>query len=494
MPIKNVIIDPAVNSSADTKILIHNAISNHNGSRLLILNDVYLTEAYKQEWFQKANPVLLNTQRANSILLHSNIESNERFIALINAHLQIPSIRKAFPNSDILISCIQIIDQLSDKRKTTGVIEKLSELYNADDESLWASLQKINLPKSYKRARQFIEILEKSKTLDVFKKAVNALFDIHVRFLHLSSVKADQPIDLLGSHAKDNLFVLPASVVHSRSIYFHLLVEFCKQLPINLYLDSAITYSDFFSPHEVIKAATTVTLLPDKDPIKTSIWSYQADNFYSSLQNDDQSVFIQWLFAKHPDIDMLKTPAEQEALQWRFNLTVSKMNYLLRLGAYLTVIDNNDQKQLVFIRFNSKNRKLVSYEFNLNKLYERANAASLNGSLLNEDANPKTDSKDSNTQDIQEALKPLTEQLTKATYKLDEMKDSITGLENRIKQLETQKLDNGALTGSEPDGHAAEISQSYNQVLAEQRASSKKSQPSQSPLQRLLKNGSNKNQ
>ena len=60
MPIEKLIIEPIITGSAKKSLLFNLAIANENNNRLLVLNDHYLAEVYDDEWFKKANPILLN--------------------------------------------------------------------------------------------------------------------------------------------------------------------------------------------------------------------------------------------------------------------------------------------------------------------------------------------------------------------------------------------------------------------------------------------------
>ena len=157
MPIEKLIIEPIITGSAKKSLLFNLAIANENNNRLLVLNDHYLAEVYDDEWFKKANPILLNECNANILLTYENITNSEKLLRLVKAHFAIDFVKSAIPFSSskahyLLMGTLQLLALFSDKKRNSDLVKQLIELKKMNQTQLATMLKDVSIPEEFKEA------------------------------------------------------------------------------------------------------------------------------------------------------------------------------------------------------------------------------------------------------------------------------------------------------------------------------------------------------
>ncbi|MDC2828495.1 hypothetical protein [Limosilactobacillus mucosae] len=474
MPIEKLIIEPIITGSAKKSLLFNLAIANENNTRLLVLNDRYLAEVYDDEWFKKANPILMNEYSSNILLTHENITNPEQLLRLVKAHFAIDYVKSAIPFSSskahfLLMGTLQLIALFSDSDKegNSDLVRTLSQLKRMSQKQLAAILKNVSIPEESKEAKYLVQNVVTASSsgqklsLSILEQLIDVLYKVHVESSKQSGM-ISKSADL--DNNSSNFFVIPASVLLEKSLYFQTVFEFFKLTPVCMYLDTSITASSYISEYEPVTANMTVAVSPDINSEKMSSWGYQTKEMCASLQNSQSiSVFVQWLAARHSELI-----SNQNKLEYKFNKVVSCMNYNLRNGSYLTVDTDQESPTLSLLQHRDNEDTFSSYNFDLDKFYDELESSST------------SDVSNSQPQeDILESLKGLIEQLSEMKQELYKAVDNTHRLETKISQL-PEELNDYSHTDVDIFGEFSDdqfdkldIDQSFSRILEQQRKKKK---------------------
>ena len=465
MPIEKLIIEPIITGSAKKSLLFNLAIANENNNRLLVLNDHYLAEVYDDEWFKKANPILLNECNANILLTYENITNSEKLLRLVKAHFAIDFVKSAIPFSSskahyLLMGTLQLLALFSDKKRNSDLVKQLIELKKMNQTQLATMLKDVSIPEEFKEAKYLAHNVATASSngqkisLSILEQLIDVLYRVHVEGNKKSGTIGRN--DELDSNSS-NFFVLPASFLLESSLYFQTVFEFFKLSPISMYLDTSITYSPYISEYKPVTANLIIAVSPDINSEKMSSWGYQTKEMCASLQNN-QSMFVQWLAARHSELI-----SNQNKLEYKFNKVVSCMNYNLRNGSYLTVDTDQEPPTLSLLQHRDNEDTFSSYNFDLEKFYDELEHSS------------SSTSEASNLQNIHQSLNDLIDHLSEMKEELHKAVENTHKLEAKVSQL-PEELNDYSNADVDMFGEFGDekfdnldIDQSFSRILEQQR-------------------------
>lgn len=438
MAIENLIVEPLTIRDIKDKLLLNKAVKG-DGPKLLVLNDIYLAKALDDPDFKATKPTFLNQRPAEAMLIHSNLADPKRFNALLNAYRSSEYLNKKLSNINLLIGTLQILDNLSDRRSNAGIIDALKQLRNMNDDELIKKMADVNLTKKNQPEGKALAdcIVNQGDTQEHYVKkfhdVLNVLFQIHAPVIN--SVR--KPYDILK---KDGFYVLPVSTIQNSS-YFKMLLDFCKQLPMSLYLDTDITNSPILSDLATSAAQATISVLPNHDSLKIANMISQAEHCYSAIQNTDQSILMNWIAVNYRSV-------AEKLSQWEVEDTLCHTPYSSRVGVYLSVSDKTleqlqrkekAQFELCFV-FREAD-KFVPHQIDIWELHKK---------LLNQ-------SQPVQNPTLQDTTEPIPNQLV---TNIDQLQSSIEQI-NNLQQLYNGRLDDLEKTVQDTRQQAEQI---FNQL------------------------------